>query len=378
VARLLRHVLAIVVLPFTVTLVIPRLIASSYGIAFVVPVASGAIAQLVIGIALFLGGVSLAVSSVLRFAFDGDGTLAPWDPPKQFVATGPYRYVRNPMITGVTLVLCAQSLILHSWPHAAWTAVFIVLNVTWIPLAEEPGLRARFGDAYRDYCAHVGRLVPRLTPYSTVQVHLADVGGGLQPAARSDGLKPVGYVCETFAVVPASGKSSRFGSDKRQALIDGVPMLQRVVAQLQDAGVAVIVVGGLQDRAALRTVVNPDPDRGMFSSIQIGLAEAVANGATVILVQPADMPFVRTETIRAVADECVRIGRAVCPRYNAKRGHPLAFTADIARQLLAIPPSTPLNEAFAAIGLVRHELDVDDPGVLKDVDVPADLKERRP
>ncbi len=150
-------------------------------------------------------------------------------------------------------------------------------------------------------------------------------------------------------------------------------MLHRVVAQLRDAGATVIVVGGLQDQAALRTVVNPDPDRGMFSSIQIGLAEAVASGATVILVHPADMPFVRTETIRLVADECVRTGRAVCPRYNGKRGHPLAFPVDVARQLLTIPALTPLNEAFAAIGLVRHELDVDDPGVLKDVDTRDDL-----
>jgi molybdenum cofactor cytidylyltransferase len=89
------------------------------------------------------------------------------------------------------------------------------------------------------------------------------------------------------------------------------------------------------------------------------------------------MPFVRGDTIRAVIDECVRTGRAVCPRHSGKRGHPLAFPPVLARKLLAVEASTPLNEAFAAIGLMRHELDVDDSGVLRDVDVPEDVQLRR-
>lgn len=334
--KALRHLLAIVVLPLTVTLVIPRWLALGFGVTFIAPATPAATAVVAIGAAMFLLGATLAVSSVLRFFLEGDGTLAPWDPPRRFVVTGPYRYVRNPMITGVFLVLCAQSLILRSVVLAGWAAVFLLLNVTWIPLIEEPGLRARFGETYRDYCRHVGRFIPRLTPYAPRRV---------------------------AAVVPASGKSARFGSDKRLALIDGVPMLQRVVRLLEEAGAApVIVVDN-----------NPAPDRGMFSSIQIGLAEAVKRNAEVVLVHPADMPFVRADTIRAVIAECSRTGRAVCPRYKAKRGHPLAFPNALARQLLNVNPSTPLNEAFASIGLVRHELDVEDPGVLKDIDTRADL-----
>lgn len=336
--KILRHLLAIAVLPLMVTLVIPRWLALGYGVKFAAPATLPATAVFVLGVAVFLAGVTLAVSSVLRFFVDGDGTLAPWDPPRHFVVTGPYRYVRNPMISGVCLVLCAQALIFRSGVFAAWAGAFMLLNLIQIPLVEEPGLRARFGEAYREYCRHVGRLVPRLTPYVPRLV---------------------------AAVVPASGKSSRFGGDKRLALVDGVPMLQRVVRLLETAGaVPVIVVDN-----------NPDPDRGMFSSIQIGLAEAVKSGAQVVLVQPADMPFVRADTIRAVIDECTRTGRAVCPRHNAKRGHPLAFPAELARQLLAVDPSTPLNDAFATIGLVRHEFDVDDPGVLRDVDTREDLSD---
>jgi len=165
------------------------------------------------------------------------------------------------------------------------------------------------------------------------------------------------------AVVPASGHSSRFGSDKRKALIDGTPMLERTVAALTAAGADPVLV--VDD--------NPDPDRGMFSTIQIGLERALAAHATIILVQPADMPFVRPETIATVAAECERTGRAVCPRYGDKRGHPLAFPRALAQQLLTVDASTPLNEAFAAIGLVRFELEVDDPGVLRDVDRPSDI-----
>lgn len=343
--KILRHLLAILALPFVVITIVPRWLAVSYGVSMTWPVSSMAWISVALGVALFVAGGTLAASSVLKFFLEGEGTLAPWDPTKRFVATGPYRYVRNPMITGVCFILASQALILRSGVHAAWATLFALLNTVHIPLVEEPGLRKRFGQSYDEYCRHVRRFVPRLTPYAA----------GLKPGPT--------YGDRVVAVVPASGKSSRFGSDKRQAMIAGVPMLQRVVSVLNHAGASrVIVVDN-----------NPDPDRGMFSSIQMGLAEAVTTGAAVVLVQPADMPFVRAATVRAVIDECTRTGRAVCPRHHGKRGHPLAVPLDLARQLLDVNPSTPLNEAFAAIGLVRHELDVEDAGVLRDVDVPADL-----
>jgi len=190
----------------------------------------------------------------------------------------------------------------------------------------------------------------------------------------------------TVAVLPAAGQSSRFGSDKRIALIDGVPMLERVVRQMELAGVSVVVVcrpgapsgasGDAEASSYVWSVTNPHPDRGMFSSIQIGMVEALERGAEIVLVHPADMPFVRTDTIRLVIDACARTGRAVCPRHLEKRGHPLAFPAAIAQHLLTVDPSTPLNEAFVAIGLVRHELEVDDAGVLRDVDKITDIHTR--
>lgn len=335
--KILRHLVAIGVLPFVVITVVPRWLAHAYGVTFTWPVSPAAVVAVVAGALAFVAGAVLAASSVLMFFVHGDGTLAPWDPPKRFVALGPYRYTRNPMITGVFLVLCAETLVLRSGVHAAWTAFFALLNVTFIPWVEEPQLRRRFGATFDDYCRQVPRFLPRLTPYAD----------------------PPGFA----AVVPASGKSTRFGSDKRQALVDGVPMLERTRRVLTDAGAAAVLV--VDD--------NPNPDLGMFSTIRLGLERTLATGTPVILVHPADMPFVRPDTVRRVAAACAGSGLAVCPRYQGKRGHPLAFPRQVAEQLLNVDPSTPLNEAFAAIGLVRDELDVDDPGIHRDVDVPSDL-----
>lgn len=164
-----------------------------------------------------------------------------------------------------------------------------------------------------------------------------------------------------IAVIPAAGNSSRFGSDKRRALIDGVPMLDRVVNLMNAAGVDDVVI----------VDSNPDPDRGMFSTIQIGLAGV--DVTSVVLVHPCDMPFTAPETVRVVLAECLRTRQPVCPRFAGKRGHPLAIPAALIPLLLAVDPTTPLNAALQSLGAVRIELDVNDPGAIRDVDVPADL-----
>jgi len=107
----------------------------------------------------------LFVASLRRFATEGEGTLAPWDPPRRLVVRGPYRYVRNPMISGVAFVALGLSLVLLSWPHLEWALLFFAINAVYIPLVEERGLRERFGAEYENYCRHVPRLVPRIHPW---------------------------------------------------------------------------------------------------------------------------------------------------------------------------------------------------------------------
>jgi molybdenum cofactor cytidylyltransferase len=182
------------------------------------------------------------------------------------------------------------------------------------------------------------------------------------------------------AVVPAAGASTRFGSMKLVADVDGVPLLQRTLASLLDAGVARVVVV-TRDGAAftgvsaladprVSTAVNPAPARGMFSSIQTGLAVA---GGDVVLVLPGDMPFVAAATVEAVAARAAASGSVIVPAHRGHRGHPIAIPRALCDRLAALPPETTLKDALAAAGASRLELDVADPGVVRDVDVPDDL-----
>src|SRR5204863_9299262 len=118
-----------------------------------------------VGVALLAVGLVLFATTLRLFATVGRGTLAPWDPPKRLVIRGPYRYVRNPMISGVLFVLFGEALVLRSSPHLEWAVVFLIVNIIYIPLLEEPQLAARFGEPYREYRRHVGRFIPQRTPW---------------------------------------------------------------------------------------------------------------------------------------------------------------------------------------------------------------------
>jgi protein-S-isoprenylcysteine O-methyltransferase Ste14 len=163
--RILRHALAISLFPATVAGLVPWWLARSYGVSAGAPRSAPGWLAVVTGAAVFIVGLALFSASLRRFDADGDGTLAPWDPPRHLVITGPYAYVRNPMISGVLLVLIGEGLALRSIPHLAWAALFAAINAVYMPLLEEPGLRSRFGADYDAYARHVPRLIPRARPW---------------------------------------------------------------------------------------------------------------------------------------------------------------------------------------------------------------------
>jgi protein-S-isoprenylcysteine O-methyltransferase Ste14 len=162
---LFRHLLSIALLPCMVAVLVPYWIAERYGVTFGLGHSVGFVVIQVFGLALLGLGFVLFAASLWRFAADGKGTLAPWDPPTVFVVRGPYQFVRNPMISGVTLMLFGEALVLLSPPHGIWAVGFLILNLFYIPLVEEPQLERRFGDSYREYCRHVRRFIPRFTPW---------------------------------------------------------------------------------------------------------------------------------------------------------------------------------------------------------------------
>jgi len=111
-------------------------------------------------------GLALSAWTAALFLKWGEGTPAPWDPPKKLVVRGPYRHARNPMITGVLLILFAEAVMLNSWAIAVWMILFFIGNSIYFPFVEERGLEKRFGHRYREYKNHVPRWIPRLSGWS--------------------------------------------------------------------------------------------------------------------------------------------------------------------------------------------------------------------
>jgi protein-S-isoprenylcysteine O-methyltransferase Ste14 len=165
---ILRHLLSILLLPFMAVVVVPSALLRTD--AATTLRWDGAAPPFVWitrvgGAFAFAGGFALFAWCVALFARVGRGTLAPWDPTQRLVAVGPYRHVRNPMISGVALMLAGEALTWRSGVLALWLAVFAVINHTYFLLSEEPGLEKRFGDGYREYRAHVPRWLPRIRPW---------------------------------------------------------------------------------------------------------------------------------------------------------------------------------------------------------------------
>lgn len=113
------------------------------------------------GIALIVFGLTPLVESFARFAWKGLGTPAPVAPTRHLVASGFYRYVRNPMYLGVVAAVMGQALVfadvdLLVYALAAWLTMH-----AFVVLYEEPKLRRTFGAEYTEFCAQVPRWLPR-------------------------------------------------------------------------------------------------------------------------------------------------------------------------------------------------------------------------
>jgi len=111
-------------------------------------------------VVLSLGG-ALALSCILTFALVGNGTPAPFDPPRKLVVKGPYRWVRNPMYIGAGFVLLGTALYFHSLALAAFAAAFWTVAHLFVVFYEEIKLERTFGAFYADYRNSVGRWVPK-------------------------------------------------------------------------------------------------------------------------------------------------------------------------------------------------------------------------
>lgn len=184
------------------------------------------------------------------------------------------------------------------------------------------------------------------------------------------------------AVVLAAGLGTRMGTSKPLLDIDGRPSLARVLDAIDAAEIddVIVVLGRDADRIAaevdLRTrrlVVNGLPERGLASSLALGL-EAVPEPCVGALVLHADMPFVRASTVRAVAALGASGAEIAAPRVGAVRGFPVYFARSCFPGLAASLAGDEGGRRYVerrrdALRLV----DVADPGCIRDVDRPEDL-----
>jgi molybdenum cofactor cytidylyltransferase len=186
---------------------------------------------------------------------------------------------------------------------------------------------------------------------------------------------------ETVGLVLAAGAGSRFGGGKLLATIGGRPVLQHVLDALAAAGVGEVVVVLGMDAAAVeaaitwrgeRRVVNPAPERGLSSSLQVGF-EAIGQTAGAVLVALGDQPLVSVEVIRSLLDAPLTPNRPiVVPAYADERGRNPVLLRPAAFGLVAEASG---DRGLGPILAAHPELIAEVPaaGSNVDVDTPDDL-----
>jgi len=182
-------------------------------------------------------------------------------------------------------------------------------------------------------------------------------------------------------VVLAAGRSTRMGSPKALVELEGRPLLEHLLAPplLREFGDVVVVLGHHADalrpvvaRFGYRHVVNPDLDRGRTGSVHAGLRMLRAT-VRAVFVQPVDCPIILPQTYTSLAAALGSAG-VVIPSYRGNRGHPPLFSARLIPQILAAGPDEPLRDLWQAPEVGCRLVEVDDPGVLLNIDRPEDLQ----
>ena len=156
---LIRWLSAILLLPINVTIIIPLIL-------FDLNISESSNLEKWLAIFIGLPGLMLSIISMRLFVKKGGGgTPAPWDPINNLIISGPYRYVRNPMLIGVNIILFSEVLFFQSFPFFIYSCLFALGNIIYFPVSEEPTLVKRYGNEYRTYLENVPRWIPKIKPY---------------------------------------------------------------------------------------------------------------------------------------------------------------------------------------------------------------------
>jgi molybdenum cofactor cytidylyltransferase len=171
-----------------------------------------------------------------------------------------------------------------------------------------------------------------------------------QPVAVAAGRHLLAAIPDSVAIVRPEALLSE----------DQAPSDQRLVDQLRALGMRVIVC----------TEDQQEMGDSLSAAIRYATADRVVDGFVIAL---ADMPYIAPQTIRAVADTLAAGAQIVVPMYQGQRGHPVGFAARFKPSLENLRG----DEGARAI-VQQHQasvvrIEVDDAGILRDIDTPADL-----
>jgi molybdenum cofactor cytidylyltransferase len=179
------------------------------------------------------------------------------------------------------------------------------------------------------------------------------------------------------AIVLAAGEARRFGSPKLLMPFGDSTVLGSVITALATAGVAPIVVVAGAGAAAIEVSVkegpaevirNPDPSRGMISSIRVGVA-ALPKRLNRFLVALGDQPRIRAEDVSGLLSEHRRSGKGIAlPTYKAKRGHPVLFHSSYRQAILALTDDQTLRDLIHAHADDCLEVAYDSDAYVRDID----------
>ena len=153
---LLRNLFFTILQPGTAAVLIPWLLLRGTGTPLV---PDNWNALHFIGLLLAIGGLTIMMICIWRFPSEGQGTISPVDPTRKLVTGGLYRYSRNPIYVGVTILLLGEAIYFWSWRLVVYAVLLFIGFHIWVLFHEEPRLRRVFGAEYDEYSARVRRWI---------------------------------------------------------------------------------------------------------------------------------------------------------------------------------------------------------------------------
>lgn len=220
------------------------------------------------------------------------------------------------------------------------------------------------------------------------------MGGAFRPVAsddimgalyRQDDGVVVSSAQDIGAVIVAAGASRRMGTSKPLLKLGGERIIERVVRVFRAGGVPEPLVvtasrarrlDALLDELGVARVQNPKPERGMFSSVRVGV-KGLTDGLSAFFVHPVDMPLVAPETLRALRQAFDDDVPVVHPSYGGRRGHPPLLSASLIPAVVEFDRPGGLRALLADYDEEARHVECDDPGVRFDIDTPADYRRAR-